>query len=155
MLGQMSIKHLKTHFTLLYPTLKVGRSWPGWKMTSNLIFRGATEACLKMRSFSWAHGSIFILKLRQGWGLEISFFMILKRCDASKDGRHKFSSLAHKSWLRRPFCGWSKTTNWCIMNRPPFSVIIHEETPVITGLNWGHFQALYNVYTKTLLYEGK
>ena len=40
-----------------------------------------------------------------GWGLEISFFMILKRCDASKGGRHKFSSLAHKNWLRRPFCG--------------------------------------------------
>ena len=31
-----------------------------------------------------------------GLGLEISFFMILKRCDASKDGMHIFSSLAHK-----------------------------------------------------------
>ena len=58
----------------------------------------------KFQLGAWVNIQLFILKIRQGLGLEI-FFMILKRCDASKDGRHKFSSLAHKNWLRRPFCG--------------------------------------------------
>ena len=40
-----------------------------------------------------------------GMGVGNIFFYNTERCDASKDGRHKFSSLAHKSWLRRPFCG--------------------------------------------------